>query len=401
MAIIFAEIKARYEQEHNTHKSPRTRDKLPFTYEAITPAWSSVVLAHGHNGAAVLSHTLGPVDDGTSKRRRIALEWNAAGLAARLPNKLFCKGTQILESRYRLGMNEGVQAEVDFYNLVYGTEVSPEFISKVSDEVMAEVTAGQSRPLEPLYLVIFFDALRVKIRDDAVVRNKAVYLALGVRPDGTRDVLGIWIEQTEGAKFCKTHARALDPQACTALLALHSSVGKHAQWGSACGRSKPLRNSNLDFEIDALVLPIPIPLDAARDEVVTFTGQNALCGQHHGLQTRGAETVDGHARHADRHAGAQCDLAGNVSAGSAFGIGTAHDHVVDFSSESTRLRCSCDLPRYPPFALSSPPGNGERPNSLRNALCFCAALRMVFSIVFRLSCVVARSISFSATAVLI
>ena len=84
---------------------------------------------------------------------------------------------------------------------MYGTEVSPEFISKVTDEVMAEVTAWQSRPLEPMYPVIFFDALRVKIRDDAVVRNKAIYLALGVLPDGTRDVLGIWIEQTEGAKF--------------------------------------------------------------------------------------------------------------------------------------------------------------------------------------------------------
>jgi transposase-like protein len=92
--------------------------------------------------------------------------------------------------------------EIQGYLLeMYGTEVSPEFISKVTDEVMAEVVAWQSRPLEPMYPVVFFDALRVKIRDDAVVRNKAVYLALGVLPDGTRDVLGIWIEQTEGAKF--------------------------------------------------------------------------------------------------------------------------------------------------------------------------------------------------------
>jgi len=60
--------------------------------------------------------------------------------------------------------------------------------------VAAEITAWQSRPLEPMYPVIFFDALRVKIRDDAVVRNKAVYLALGVLPDGTCDVLGMWIE---------------------------------------------------------------------------------------------------------------------------------------------------------------------------------------------------------------
>ncbi len=83
----------------------------------------------------------------------------------------------------------------------YGTEVSPEFISSVTDAVMAEVTAWQSRPLEPVYPVIFFDALRVKIREDAVVRNKAIYLALGVLPDGSRDILGLWIEGTEGAKF--------------------------------------------------------------------------------------------------------------------------------------------------------------------------------------------------------
>lgn len=83
----------------------------------------------------------------------------------------------------------------------YGTEVSPDFISSVTDEVMSEVTAWQARPLEPMYPVVFFDALRVKIREDAVVRNKAVYLALGVLPDGTRDILGLWIENTEGAKF--------------------------------------------------------------------------------------------------------------------------------------------------------------------------------------------------------
>ena len=63
------------------------------------------------------------------------------------------------------------------------------------------MTAWQNRPLESMYPVVFFDALRVKIRDEGVVRNKAVYLALGVLPDGRRDVLGIWIEQTEGAKF--------------------------------------------------------------------------------------------------------------------------------------------------------------------------------------------------------
>ncbi|MDF1482198.1 IS256 family transposase [Extensimonas sp. H3M7-6] len=84
---------------------------------------------------------------------------------------------------------------------MYSVEVSPDLISRVTEEVMSEVTAWQTRPLESMYPVVFFDALRVKIREDAVVRSKAVYLALGVLPDGTRDILGIWIENTEGAKF--------------------------------------------------------------------------------------------------------------------------------------------------------------------------------------------------------
>jgi transposase-like protein len=84
---------------------------------------------------------------------------------------------------------------------MYQVEVSPEFISTVTDEVMAEVVAWQARPLEPMYPVIFFDALRVKIRDEGLVRNKAIYLALGILADGSRDILGLWVEHTEGAKF--------------------------------------------------------------------------------------------------------------------------------------------------------------------------------------------------------
>lgn len=88
-----------------------------------------------------------------------------------------------------------------FLSEQYGTDVSPDFISSVTSEVMEEISAWQQRPLEPMYPVIFFDALRVKIREEGLVRNKAIYLALGVLPDGTRDILGIWIENTEGAKF--------------------------------------------------------------------------------------------------------------------------------------------------------------------------------------------------------
>ena len=88
-----------------------------------------------------------------------------------------------------------------FLEEIYAIEVSPTLISEVTDAVMAEVTAWQARPLEPMYPVVFFDALRVKMRDENTVISKAVYLALAILPDGSRDVLGIWIEQTEGAKF--------------------------------------------------------------------------------------------------------------------------------------------------------------------------------------------------------
>jgi putative transposase len=84
---------------------------------------------------------------------------------------------------------------------LYGVDVSPDLISTVTDAVLEEVAEWQSRPLDALYAIVFFDALRVKIRDEGTVRNKAIYIALGMRPDGTKDVLGLWIEQTEGAKF--------------------------------------------------------------------------------------------------------------------------------------------------------------------------------------------------------
>ena len=70
---------------------------------------------------------------------------------------------------------------------MYSIDVSPDLISSVTDAVMSEVTAWQTRPLESMYPVVFFDALRVKIREDAVVRSKAVYLALGILPDGSKD----------------------------------------------------------------------------------------------------------------------------------------------------------------------------------------------------------------------
>lgn len=84
---------------------------------------------------------------------------------------------------------------------IYGADVSPQLISTVTEAVTAEVAEWQSRPLEPLYPVMFFDAIRVKVRDQGTVSNKAAYLALGVTPDGRKHVLGLWIDPNEGARF--------------------------------------------------------------------------------------------------------------------------------------------------------------------------------------------------------
>ena len=84
---------------------------------------------------------------------------------------------------------------------LYAIDVSPDLISTVTDAILDEVAAWQQRPLDPAYPLVFFDAIRVKIRDEGMVRNKAIHIALGVRADGRKEVLGLWIEQNEGAKF--------------------------------------------------------------------------------------------------------------------------------------------------------------------------------------------------------
>src|SRR5215216_2880436 len=102
-------------------------------------------------------------------------------------------------SMYARGMS--TREIVGHLRELYGIDVSPDLISAVTDAVLEEVATWQSRPLEAAYPLVFFDALRVKVRDQGAVRNKAVYLALGVRADGRKEILGLWVEQTEGAKF--------------------------------------------------------------------------------------------------------------------------------------------------------------------------------------------------------
>jgi putative transposase len=84
---------------------------------------------------------------------------------------------------------------------LYGAEISPDLVSAVTDSVLEEVAAWQSRGLDATWAVVFFDAIRVKIRNEGMVSNRAVYLAIGIRCSGHKEILGLWIEQTEGAKF--------------------------------------------------------------------------------------------------------------------------------------------------------------------------------------------------------
>ena len=84
---------------------------------------------------------------------------------------------------------------------MYQVEVSPSLISNVTDEVIEEVKAWQNRQLEAVYPIVYLDAMHFKVRDNGQVRNKAIYLAIGVTMSGLKEVLGLWIAQTEGAKF--------------------------------------------------------------------------------------------------------------------------------------------------------------------------------------------------------
>jgi putative transposase len=107
--------------------------------------------------------------------------------------------SDIIISLYAGGMT--VRDICHHLHRVYGTELSPDTISSITDAVLEEVKAWQTRPLDETYPIIYVDALMVKVRDGAHVRNKAAYLVVGVDTDGIKHVLGIWIANTEGAKF--------------------------------------------------------------------------------------------------------------------------------------------------------------------------------------------------------
>src|SRR5215207_6506945 len=102
-------------------------------------------------------------------------------------------------SLYARGMTtREIQAHLEE---IYQVEVSPALISSVTDAVIEEVKSWQNRPLDALYPIVYLDALYVKIRDNGQVQNRAIYLAIGIKLDGTKEVLGMWTSANEGAKF--------------------------------------------------------------------------------------------------------------------------------------------------------------------------------------------------------
>ncbi len=102
-------------------------------------------------------------------------------------------------SMYARGMT--VREIQGYLKDIYGTEVSPDLISTVTDQVVDEIRAWQNRPIDAIYPIVYLDAMRIKVRDNGQIINKAFYLALGVNMEGQKEVLGIWVAQNEGAKF--------------------------------------------------------------------------------------------------------------------------------------------------------------------------------------------------------
>ena len=138
---------------------------------------------------------LGPVEVRTPRDRKGSFEPKLVG---KRQTRLAGLDDRVL-GLYAGGMS--VRDIADHLSDLYGTEIGRDTISRVTDAVLEDVAAWRSRPLEAVYPIVYFDALMVKVREDRSVRTRACYLAIGVTVEGDREVLGIWWQETEGAKF--------------------------------------------------------------------------------------------------------------------------------------------------------------------------------------------------------
>ncbi len=149
---------------------------------------------NGHGRKTVLT-TSGPVDlevprdrNGTFDPQIVPKRKRRLGQVEDMILSLYARGMSTRDITEHLGE-------------VYGATVSAATISRVTDVVADEIAAWQSRPVDPVYPILYIDAIRLKIRDGGVVANKAAHVVIGVDVDGIKQVLGVWIQQTEGAKF--------------------------------------------------------------------------------------------------------------------------------------------------------------------------------------------------------
>lgn len=157
-----------------------------------TPAGPNV--RNGHTPKTVQTD-LGPVEIKTPRDRDASFE---PQLVKKRQTRLAGLDDKVL-GLYAGGMT--VRDISSHLSELYGTEIGRDTISRITDAVLEDVEAWRTRPLEQVYPVVYFDAMMVKVREDRSVKNRACYLALGVDCDGDREVLGIWWQDAEGAKF--------------------------------------------------------------------------------------------------------------------------------------------------------------------------------------------------------
>src|SRR4051794_40128 len=164
-------------------------------YEKHDPKGRGTPNSRNGTSAKTLKTELGEVDIEVPRDREGSFE---PQLVRKRQSRFTGFDTKIL-GMYARGMTvRDIQGHLED---VYGVEVSPDLISKVTSAVVEDVAAWQNRPLDAVYPIVYLDALVVKVRDQGVVRNKSVYIALAVTLAGAKEVLGLWIEQNEGAKF--------------------------------------------------------------------------------------------------------------------------------------------------------------------------------------------------------
>ena len=164
-------------------------------YEKGDPAGSGSGNSRNGSTPKTLSTEIGPVLISTPRDRNATFDPKLVAKGARRLDGL----SAMVVSLYAGGMTiRDIQHHLES---TLSVELSHETISNITDAVLAEMTAWQTRPLEPIYPIIYLDALVVKIKDNHHVRNKAAHVAIGVDLDGVKHVLGIWVQTSEGAKF--------------------------------------------------------------------------------------------------------------------------------------------------------------------------------------------------------